>query len=94
MAFDQTKMSPAGTGPTAVAPARSAVAVTPHDSTDLAIYARALYVGGAGNVALVPADGSNTAVTFVGVPAGTILPIQTQRVNSTNTTATSIVAIY
>lgn len=73
------------------APAFSFFAVTPHDSTDFTTWTRALYVGGAGNVAAVTFDG--TAVTFVAVPAGSILPLQCRRVNSTNTTATSIVGL-
>jgi len=32
-------------------------------------------------------------VTFVGVPAGAVLPIATSRVNATNTTAANIVAL-
>ena len=78
---------------TPVSTARRLVAVTPHDSTNLADVAKALYVGGAGNVAILAA-GDSAAVTLVGVPAGTVLPIQTTRVNSTNTTATNIVALY
>ena len=67
-------------------------AVTPHDTDLLAQQARALYIGGAGNVVLKDPDG--VSATFVGVLAGTILPIQTSRVMSTSTTATNIVAIY
>ena len=74
------------------APGDGAIAVTPHDSTKLTKYARALYVGGTGNVTCLCRDES--VVTFTAVPAGTILPIRVQRVNSTGTTATSIVAIY
>lgn len=72
-------------------PAEGAVAVTPHDTTELATVCRALYVGGAGNVS-VSMGGS--VVTFVGVPAGSILPIRTSLVRSTLTTATNIVALY
>jgi len=67
-------------------------AVTPSNSTDFDVLCRALYVGGAGNLVAVMYDG--TAVTFTGVPAGTLLPIAARRVNSTSTTATSIVALY
>lgn len=74
-------------------PATNAVAVTPSDTVDLTSPAKALYVGVTGNVVAIPL-GSGVAVTFVGVPAGTILPIQCKRVNSTSTTATSIVALY
>lgn len=83
-AFNQIQSGPAG----------YAVAVTPSDSANVttSFEVRALYVGGAGNVA-VRFPGSGTAVTFVGVAAGTVLPIQAVRVMSTNTTATSIVAL-
>ena len=67
-------------------------AVTPSDSTDLTTLARAIYVGGAGNVVAVQHDG--TAVTFTAVPAGTVLPIAVRRINATNTTATAIVALH
>lgn len=53
--------------------------------------ARALYVGVTGDVAAINENG--VAVTFKGVPAGSILPIVTGRVNATNTTATDIVAL-
>lgn len=72
--------------------AGGAKAVTPHDSTNFDP-CRALYVGGAGTVVVVFAD-TGDAITFVGVPAGAILPVQAKRVNSTNTTATNIVALY
>lgn len=83
-AFNQIQSGPAG----------FAAAVSPSDSADVttSFDVRGLWVGGAGNVA-VRLPGSVTAVTFVGVAAGTLLPIQAVRVMSTNTTATSIVAL-
>lgn len=72
-------------------PAVGAFAVTKSDSTILA-GVRALYVGGAGDVAVMPV-GSTTAVTFSAVPAGSILPVRVSKVMSTNTTATLIVAL-
>lgn len=75
-----------------MAPNANFVAVTPSDTVDIAGGpARALYIGGAGNVVAI--NKSDVAVTFLGVPAGTILPISTKRVNATSTTATSIVAL-
>lgn len=76
-------------------PAATAAAVTPNDSTDLTVNARGLYVGGAGNLVVLMAGESSDAatVTFVGVAAGTVLPIRVRRV-TTSTTATSIVALY
>ena len=72
-------------------PSPTFFAVTPHDTTNFTKTARALYVGGAGNVVAVGLDG--VAVTFIGVPAGTVLPVMCGRVNSTSTTATSIVGL-
>ena len=73
-------------------PSPGFAAITPHDSTNFAAPCRGIYVGGAGNVVVVGLD--TVAVTFVGVAAGSILPVQAIRVNSTSTTATSLVALY
>jgi hypothetical protein len=72
-------------------PGYDAAAVTPSDTTHLG-NVRALYIGGAGDVRIDTEGGST--VTFVGVQAGSILPVRAARVYSTSTTATSIVAIY
>lgn len=74
-------------------PAFNAAAVTPNDSTDLTVFARALYIGSAGNVK-VDMVGTGTAVTFSGLAAGQILPVRAARVYSTDTTASSIVALW
>lgn len=66
-------------------------AITKSDTVDIPL-TRAVYVGGAGNVVAVDADGTQT--TFSAVPAGTWLPIAVRRIDSTNTTATLMVAIY
>lgn len=66
-------------------------AITPSDTVNLINPAFAIYVGGSGDVVCINNDG--VAVTFVGATAGSILPITTSRVNSTNTTATSLVAL-
>lgn len=69
----------------------SAQAVTPSDTT--LINCRAIYVGGAGNVAIKMPGGS--AVTFTAPPVGTILPLNIQggQIMSTNTTATLLLAL-
>ena len=72
-------------------PATHAEAVTPSDTTDLGMVSRALYVGSAGNVAVVMADGSTA--TLVAVGGGTLLPIRVSRVKATGTTAGSMVAL-
>lgn len=74
------------------ASASGARAVTPDNTTMLTGgTCRALYVGATGNIVALMADG--TTGTFNAVPVG-IFPIQVQRVNSTNTTASNIVALY
>lgn len=74
-------------------PSRYAVAITPSDSADISggQLTRGIYVGGAGNIVAIV--GGN-AVTFTGAIAGTVLPIRCTRVNSTNTTATALVALF
>ncbi len=68
-----------------------AVAVTPSDSTVVA--ARALYIGGAGNVA-IKTDANAAAVTFTAPPVGTVLKVQAHIVMATGTTATLLVALF
>lgn len=70
------------------ASATSSGTVTKSDST--ALQFRAVYVGGAGDVAIKHTEAGD-AVTYVGVPAGTILPVSGVRVMSTGTTATDMV---
>lgn len=72
--------------------AHRAAAVTPNDTTVFAGPTRGIYVGGAGNLTVDMADGGS--VTFVGVLAGSLLPIQVTKVYASGTSATSIVALY
>jgi hypothetical protein len=65
------------------------VSVTPSDSTTLQF--KRLFVGGAGNV-VIELEGSDTPLTFTGVPAGTYLDVSGRRVKAA-TTATNIVAL-
>jgi hypothetical protein len=51
-----------------------------------------LYIGGDGNVSVETADGSSAV--FVGLIAGTFMPINVTKVKSTGTTATNIIAIW
>ena len=53
---------------------------------------KAIYVGGAGNLAIK--DDAGNAVTFTGVTAGSVYPISTDTVMSTGTTATHLVALF
>lgn len=80
-------------GANALIPATSAEAVTASDTVNFSGgVCRGIYVGGAGDVVVVFANGD--VVTFAGVAAGSILPVYAVRVNSTNTTATNMTALF
>lgn len=66
-------------------------AVTPNDSEDLAVEAKALYVGGAGDISIITPGGDT--VLIESIPAGSVLPIRAARVRSTDTDATEILAL-
>ncbi len=69
---------------------QDAVAITPHDTTDIAVRPDAIYVGVSGNIACEVKSGT---VIFLNVPVG-IFPISPTRVNTTSTTATDMFALY
>lgn len=70
-------------------PAGGGQAVTPSDSTTLS-GVRALYIGGGGTMV---ATVGGADLTFVGLVAGTVLPVRATKVKLTGTTATNIVAL-
>ena len=76
---------------TDISNAFKAASVTTSDATVIPA-TRALWIGGAGNVAVRMA-GDGSLVTYSGASAG-ILPVQVDKVLSTGTTATSILALY
>lgn len=78
--------------PYSTSPASNAVAHTKSDSVSLSDVCRAVYIGTAGDMTVLTADGAT--VQFKNVPAGTLIPIAIQRVNSTGTTASDFVALY
>lgn len=82
----------AGSGDDLAGPASQAAAVTPSDTVPLPFASKRLFVGGAGNVALVTTGGA--MVTYTGVPAGFYLQVRAATVKATGTTATDIVAEY
>jgi len=53
---------------------------------------RAIYVGTAGDLAVN--DDAGNSVLFTGVAAGSVLPISTDVIRATSTTASTIVALY
>ena len=73
-------------------PAREAASVTPDDILDLGHTSRSIYVGAPGDIA-VHMVGKISPVLFRAVPIG-VLPIRVDRVLSTGTTASDIVALW
>lgn len=82
-------------GTDVTSPCPNGAAVTPHDTNDLALVPRCLYIGTGGNVAvkMLDADGAEQTLTFYNVPSGSILPVCPSRV-LTATTATNIIALW
>ncbi len=79
-----------------IAPSSAFVAVTASDTVLLkyngvVTRTKALYIGGAGDVAVK--NDLGTTVTFQNIPAGTLLPISVSLVLAA-TTATNIVACF
>ena len=70
--------------------ARNATAITTHDTN--ANTAKAIYVGGAGNITCRP-RGNSADVLFTAVPVGTVLHVEVTHVRATGTTATALVAL-
>ena len=67
-----------------------AFAITP--GAALPFPPRAIYIGGAGAIAMTGADGN--AVTFAAAAAGSIIPFRAASVQSSGTTATNLLGLY
>ena len=72
--------------------AENARAVEPSDAEDLPRITRALYVGGAGDVAVRMAGGD--IVTFANLQAGPLVPLRISRVMAPGTTASALVGLW
>ena len=70
--------------------AGSASAITPSDTVPFQGPV-VVYVGGAGDMAVVTASGDE--VTLANVQAGSVIPLRIKQVKSTGTTATSLIAL-
>jgi len=66
--------------------------MTPWDSGAIAT-GRGVWVGGAGTL-VVDFRNGQSAVRLVGVPAGSLLPIDVSRIYNTDTTASEIVVLF
>lgn len=78
-----------------IAPAGFGWAVTPSDSTALVAETRSLFIGVGGDVAVAmydPVTQRRGSVVHKNVPSGSSIAVVTDKVYSTGTTATNIVA--
>jgi hypothetical protein len=73
--------------------ATEAVAVTTHNTNDLPTIQALIYVGVGGDVK-VDVSGSGEAIVFKNCIAGTVLPVKVDKVYTTGTSATNLVALY
>lgn len=79
-------------------PYTAAVAITKSDTVNLGHVTRAIYIGVAGDVAAILVDNAGdgttgTPIVFKAMPVG-IHRLRLTRVNSTNTAATDMVALW
>ncbi len=72
-------------------PGLHAAEVIPSDSSDLAVFSRALFVGNGGDLRITTSGGDT--VTLRNVPSG-VVPLRIARVHATGTTAANIVAVW
>jgi hypothetical protein len=75
------------------APARRAVAVTPHDTNPLLDIPKALFVG-TGGILTMRGAGDVADQVWKNVPDGTVLPFRAHYVRASGTTAADILALY
>lgn len=74
----------------AIGPATRHFAITPHDTNDLEAITSAIYVTGAGDIAIVDKRGNEVTWT---VPDNFFIPIEAKQVKDTNTDATGIIGL-
>lgn len=83
-------------GPYDTSPAANCAAVTPSDNNPVPFWdgknVRGLWVGVGGDVAITFRAGG--AATLKNVPSGCLLALKVEKVRSTGTTASEIVALY
>lgn len=93
MSYNPAKDQNGGNSGLVASQARAAFAVTPNDDDDFDLYAKGLYIGAAGDVAIIPVtNDDNDVVILYNHPIGYV-PIQVRRVLATGTSADSIVGL-
>ena len=73
-------------------PPENARAIEPSDADDLPRVTRALYVGGAGDVAMRMVGGD--VITLANVQASSLVPLRIARVMAAGTTAGALVGLW
>lgn len=75
-------------------PAHSGSHISPNDSDKLSVYSRALFVGGAGSLAVELVGQPGSVITMSQVQPGVIYPLRVSKVLATGTTATNIISLW
>jgi len=79
-------------GDAPAAPSRAPFAITPHDTNELTIVPKAIYVGTGGTLVLRGVEGT-ADVTFKNIANGQVLDVRAQYVRITGTTAADIIGL-
>ncbi|MGR6329199.1 spike base protein, RCAP_Rcc01079 family [Sphingomonas sp. XXL09] len=76
-------------------PGTAAAEIIPSDGTDLDQIPKGIYVGSAGDIAMIGVGdlAGSTGVIWRNVPAGALIPYRPRRILATGTTAADLVAI-
>lgn len=78
-------------------PAENAAVITKSDTVNLLVPSRFIIVGVSGNISVEMVGIGTTSpnpTVIIPVVAGVVYPIRCNRINSTNTTATGLVALW
>lgn len=75
-----------------IAPAQKCFAIAPHDSAELPLVTKSIYIGQGGDLALLSLRGE-TSVIFRNLPDGMLLDVRARRILATGTTASDIVGL-
>lgn len=73
--------------------AKHTYAITPHNTNELPVYTRGIYVGTGGTV-VVRGISDTVSTTWVNVPSGFVMPVQAKIVEATGTTASNLIGLY
>lgn len=76
---------------TVSAPARRPFTITPHDTDELPLVPKGIYVGSGGDVTLRGVDGV-ADVTYRNLPDASYIAVRAQYVRATGTTASNLIA--